>query len=55
MGLLYRWVFWTILARHIFIAVGLFGLTTFAAAQGWPSKPVRVIVNFPAEIGRAHV
>jgi len=48
MGLLYRWVFWTTRARHIFIAVGLFGLTTFAAAQGWPSKPVRVIVNFPA-------
>ncbi len=34
--------------KCVFVAVGLFAFTYLAAGQAWPSKPVRVIVNFPA-------
>jgi tripartite-type tricarboxylate transporter receptor subunit TctC len=39
----------------LFAAAASFALTTFAAAQDYPSKPVRIVVPFPAGAFNDHV
>ena len=48
MSLLVRCGFLAMRMQCVLVAAGWFVFISVAAAQAWPVKPVRVIVNFPA-------